>query len=389
MPRTNADPIVVVGGGMSGASVAYHLSERVDREIVVFERQSLASETTTKAASHIGYWGGETGAIARMKQYGIELFNEILGERETGIETHVMGRLGLATTEAGADRLASEALCANDEASSNAAIVEYLSGDELPGAILSPELDFENVEGGIYRPNIVYSHPYKIALELVDRARDNGVTVQVNTEVTDISVSEGQVSGVETEDTFVKTDAVVCAAGPWNVELLRNVDIELPVEHSLGSVLLLRLDEPLKSTLPSVKHVETDLYLRQHGNDRIFVGHRPDHTEEVDPDRTSDKVSRELVLTAAEVLPELVPVLEDADLEEEWVGVRTMVADRDPIGGGTGIEGLYLTVYNGDGIMLAPAAGRIIARLIDRGETPEYYEDVSLSRFDGHRDVFR
>jgi len=382
-------PIVVVGGGISGASVAYHLSERTDRAVVVYDRQSLASETTTKSAAFVGYYGGENGARLRMKREGIAEYNDLLGEPRTQVQTNLSGRVDVATTEAGAKRLRETAAELRAAAESNASLVEYYSGADVASTILAPEVDLDRVTGAIYRPNIVYTRPHEIAFEYVERATENGVTFQPNTAVEEILVDGGAVRGVVTEAETVETETVVCAAGPWSVELLRDVGIDLPVEHSLGSVLMLRPSTPLADTFPSLKHVESGLYFRQSHNETIFVGHRPDETAEVDPDRVGEKVSRELVATASTVVPELVPSLFDAELEEEWVGVRTMAADRDPIVGGTAVDGLFLTVYNGDGIMLAPAAGKLVADQIVDGVVPPYYEEVSLARFPGQTDTFR
>jgi sarcosine oxidase subunit beta len=385
----SSKPVVVVGGGITGASVAYHLSDRTDREVVVYERQSLASETTTKSAAFVGYYGGEAGARRRMKRYGIELYNDLLCERETGVETHLAGRIGVATTRDGAAALREEAARLNEAAESAASTVTYLPGDDVAGALLAPALNTEPVRGAIYRPNIVYTHPYEAANVLFERARERGATVRVNREVTEIVTEAGRATGVVTGNGFEEADAVVCAAGPWNVDLLEDAGVDLPVEHSLGSVLRLRADDPLGSTIPSVKHVESGLYARQDRNGAVFVGHVPEETERRDPDAVGERVARELAATAAEVLPELVPAWADADVEEEWVGVRTSVADGAPIVGGTDVEGVHVVVHNGDGIMLAPAAGRIVADLIADGVAPDYYDAVSVSRFDGLDDASR
>jgi sarcosine oxidase subunit beta len=83
----------------------------------------------------------------------------------------------------------------------------------------------------------------------------------------------------------------------------------------------------------------------------------------------------------------LVPYLYDSGIEEQWVGLRGLTPDSNPIVGWTDVEGVSVVAYNATGIQHAPAAGWILGRQLLDGDPTEYYEDVSISRFDGHTDV--
>lgn len=381
-------PIVVVGGGLSGACVAWHLRRLGDRPVRVLERQSLAAETTAKSAGFVGFYGGESGAALALKRASMETYNELLRDPDASLEAFRSGRLELATTADGAAALEAAAASLTAEAGTDAAVTRYVPGEELPGAMLLPEVALADVEGALYRPNIAVTRPQQLAYAVIERARAAGATFAVNTTVEAVRVSEGRVAGVATADEVVETDAVVIAAGPWTPSLARTAGVDLPLSHSLGPVLRLEPSRPLRGSFPSLKHTESGLYLRQEPDGTVFVGQRPGSQGERDPDATSDAVPEELVSEAASLVPELVPALADATVVDEWVGVRTLTPDGTPVVGGTGVEGLAVLAYNANGVMTAPGAGALVARGVLAGETPPYYPGVSLGRFDGYADAW-
>jgi sarcosine oxidase, subunit beta len=378
-------PIVVVGGGIVGSSIAYHLSNKSDQPVIVLERQSLSSETTTKSAAFVGYYGGETDARIQMKQYGIKLFNKIVHEPRTQVSTHVGGRINIATTKEGSQILEENAQ--SDRISAKGAIVEYFDGESLSGSILSPDLNFNNIKGAIYRPNISYTRPVELGFEFAERAKSNGVEFRTNTKVEKVNVEGDNVTSVKTTENTIQTNTVICAAGPWTPALIKSAGIEVPVEHSIGPVLILENDS-IKNTIPSIKHEESGLYLRHDTGGRFFLGHRPSSGQVYDPDRIADKVEMDFKQMVSETLPTIIPAMADADIHEEWVGLRTLTPDPNPIIGCTNVDGLYMTAFNGDGIMLAPAAGKIIASQVIDNNPTKYYPNVSLSRFNGFEDTF-
>lgn len=402
----------VVGGGIVGASVAYHLGERTDDPVVVYERDGLAAETTFKSTSMVGVGG--PAPHYRMKQYGFRLYNEFLADPESDAEYTQSGRLRVAVDDENAARL--ERLDARTAADQPAPaesdeewrgvdarkfahdLTTYVPGDELRETLVVPPLDTNAVAGALYRP--MYGHvrsddrtlgPRELALEFVERARDDGVTFETGTEVTGIETSEGQVSGVEIDgDRVEPADAVVCAAGPWNAELAATAGIDLPIEHTLSPVYALELDDPLPYTLPTIKSHESSVGLHRKRDDRILVTYTPSEAEgqaTYDLAAVGDAELDAFRETALEWAERLVPRLADATLADEWVGVGTSTPDGNPIVGWTEVEGLSLAATM-IGIQLAPAVGEIVARQLVDDDPTDYYDAVSISRFDGHTDVF-
>jgi len=379
------NPIGIVGGGITGASAAYHLADRSDRDVVVFERDTIASRTTAKSAAYVGFRGGHTRVQRDLMRYGIELYNEFIGESTTNAFYRSLGGLDLATTSAGRDSLRSRYRDARSE-DGGERFVEYFDGDSVGESLLLPSVTLEAVRGALFWPNYGYVNPTELAFEFVERAEQAGAEFRVNTPVADVERSDGG-HLVRTDDGSVTVDHLVLAAGPWNAELAGRLGIELPIGFSLAPGLL--LEDTSDSSYPSLNHYESGVYLRQHHNDRVFVGHYQgnyDEGFEGDPE-VPDDVPSDIVDRMIDTLQALVPYLYDSGIEEQWVGLRSLTPDSDPIIGWTDVEGVSVVSYNATGIQHAPAAGRILAEQILDGEPTRYYEDVSLSRFEGYTDV--
>jgi sarcosine oxidase subunit beta len=380
------NPIGIVGGGITGASVAYHLARRSERDVVVFERDAIASRTTAKSAAYVGFRGGHTPVQRALMRYGIELYNDLIAESTTNAFYRRLGGLDLATTAAGRKTLRSSYRAARSDDDADDRFVRYFEGERVGESLLLPPVELETVRGALFWPNYGYVNPSELAFEFADRAENAGAEFRVNSRVDDIVCSDGD-PVVHVGGEPVVLDHLVLAAGPWNAELADTVGLDLPLRFSLAPGLV--LEDPSESSYPSLNHHESGVYLRQHHNDRVFVGHyQGDYAEapKQAPD-VPDEVPGRIVDEVIETLRTLVPYLYDSGIEEQWVGLRGLTPDSNPIVGWTDVEGMSVVAYNATGIQHAPAAGRILARQLLDGDPTEYYEDVSISRFDGHTDV--
>ena len=387
----------IVGGGIVGLSIAYHLSRGSDAEVVVYERnEELGGETTARSGASFGWYGD--AAQREMKRYGWRLYNEMLADPRSDAAPRYVhtGSLKLTTTEDGARLLRSMLDSESDTPVSKTMQgpeddqITYLNGEEIKQTLFAPELDHEPVVGGVYRPNFGYAEPVALTYEFAARARDHGARFELGTEIRDVTVSEGKVSSIETPDERVAVDHVVCAAGPWNVAFADKVGIDLPVGHTLGPSLRVRARDAPATAPPLITHEESGAFCRRNPDGTYYLGHRPRNPDVVDPynpDEVIDDVPDDLRDIIRENIGQLIPHLADAEVIDERVAVRSDVTDDRPIIGWTSVDGFSIAAFDSSGIQLAPATGRIVADQLLNDEPTEFYDAVSITRFDGYEDV--
>lgn len=376
----------IVGGGIAGTSVAYHLAEQGIDDVVVFERDEIGSRTTAKSFGLFGTYGNRTQF--ELKRYAMWLYNRLARETD-GIDYDHIGHLSVATSSRVADNferaVKGEAHDAGVFATGgNRTSVRYIPGGEIEDRVFLPALDTTDVEGAVYRPEVGYFEPVALTAAMADRARDGGVVFQEGAEVTDLLVDGEQVVGLKVDGARVTADSVVLAAGPWTPTLAKSIGIDLPVRHTIAPVLVLDPGER-PQTLPSVKHHETDVNVRGNVADgTVYVGsHRGNHDqgERLDPAEVSSSVPADVRIEMFAAIERLLPALGDAPVVDEWVGVRSLTPDGDPIVGETAIDGLFVVAFNTSGIQLSPGVGRTVAAQVTGKKSTKWGTTLSLDRF--------
>jgi glycine/D-amino acid oxidase-like deaminating enzyme len=378
---TEAGRVIVVGAGIAGASAADHLARETEREVLVLERGAEpAEETTARSGAFVGFWGHESAACVPLLRYGIRYYGRLLSATGTTARFVHGGRLRLATTAAGDDALRTDFESAFDRpirgsttsaTATKGAPVQYLSGETLDGTLVLPGLATDEVTGALYSPGVGYvDDPAALARAVLDRARAGGATVETDTTVTGLLTEGGRVTGVRTTGGPRPSDAVVAAAGPWNRRLLDTAGVTLPVRNTRGPMLALDTDE---HGLPALYHEESGVYTRSNRDGSLFVGHFPGQYGDasvLDPDAVGDHVPDARRDSSLDVVGRLCPGTRGASVADEWVGVRTVTPDGDPIIGPTDVDGLSVLAFNANGIQYAPAAGPLVAAAVG-GFDPE------------------
>ncbi|MFO7927610.1 MAG: NAD(P)/FAD-dependent oxidoreductase [Halobacteriota archaeon] len=369
------ETIAIVGGGIAGASVAYHLSERTDASITVFERNAVGAETTARSTAVFRQMGDS--ALDPMKRYGMRLYNGFLSEPRANPRHQLIGRFEVATDDEHAAPLRAA------EPPTGA----YFEGEELEDVALVPELETDAVTGALYNPNAGVFSPVELTHEFVERARENGVEFLSNTEVADIETDDGGVAAVRTAEERCPTTRVVCAAGPWNLAVGRLAGLELPLRHTLAPIARLEPTTELPHPLPNIKHGASGYYFLGQPDGTVLVGHSPgsyaDAGTEYEPETVPDTVPDEVRSGMTDAIERFLPSLLDAEIVEEWVGIRSLTPDGRPIVGPTAVDGFSIVAFNSEGIQLAPATGRVITANLTDETPPDYADVVSPSRFDG------
>ena len=201
--------VVVIGGGVAGASCAYHLAKFGWRDTVLLERDQLTSGTTWHAAGLMGQLGA-TSVITKLRKYSLDLYKEL--EKTTGLSTGLKqnGAITVATTNERMQELLRQATTAQ---LSNVE-VEVLNRKRIKE--LYPVIRDEDLIGGVYMPKDGQADPVGVTNVLAKAAKMEGVKIFEKTPVKKIILKNNKISGVKTEDGIIECEYVVLATGMWS-----------------------------------------------------------------------------------------------------------------------------------------------------------------------------
>jgi sarcosine oxidase subunit beta len=356
--------VVIIGGGIVGASVAFHLAERGCTDVIVVERE---------VAQGLGSTGKATGSVRAqfatainigMSRYSIDFFTRF--EEATGYDCgyEPAGYLFVATSAAQFDYLKRTRARQLAEGLTN---VELVGADEIARRV--PGLRTDDVLGGSFCQTDGFIAPLKVLEGFTARAAERGVRVWTETEVTGIEVEGGRVARVQTTRGRISTRAVVNASGAWAAETARMAGVEIPVVPLRRQLVSVKPAAPVPAGLPMVIDMSNGFHFRPEARDLASPGLLlacPDEEEtpgfkmDFDPAFTV-KVFRR----ARERVPHL---LDGATLNESRcrAGLYELTPDHHAIiGEAPGVGGLFLANgFSGHGVMHSPATGRILAELI-------------------------
>ena len=354
--------VVIIGGGIVGSSIAYHLTEQGCANVLVIEREAHQGKGSTGKSM-----GGVRAQFAtpiniEMSLYSIDFFanfDEIVGH-PADYRPH--GYLFVATTERHLNYLK-----ANHERQRALGLknVEFVSREDIVGFV--PQLRADDIVGGTFCPTDGFVDPHSVMMGFMLRARERGARLWLNTSVTGIDVEHDHVTGVRTSRGLVATRAVVNAAGPWASAVAGMAGVNLPVKPLRRQLVPTEPFEGLPKRFPMVVDMSTGFHFRREGLRILLAWNDPQETigfkTEFDPSFI------EKILTRAS---ERVPSLAEAEVNPQraWAGLYEMTPDHHSIiGEANGVGGLYFANgFSGHGVMHSPATGRLISELILHNE---------------------
>jgi glycine cleavage system aminomethyltransferase T/glycine/D-amino acid oxidase-like deaminating enzyme len=359
---------VVVGGGVIGTSIAYHLALLGGSDVVLLERKQLTSGTTWHAAGEV-VSGGTTEDALWMARYSAELYARL--EEETGLSTgfRKCGYLQLATTERADENFRRETAYMRSVGMTK----EILSASEV--ADLVPLMRTDDVIHGFWTPDEGRANPVDVTMSLAKGARQRGVRVLENTEVTDFVLDRGRVVGVRTERGDVECEKVVLAAGLWGRELAAKAGVTVPLQAAEHYYLL---TEPIPGvtpeSVPVIEDSEAYGYYREEGSG-LLVG----MFEPVGKAWALDGTPRDSAFAVLppdwdrlapflEVAMRRFPALEDAGIRTLFCGPESFTDDISPmLGESPEVANLYVACgLNSVGILSGGGLGHMMAQwLID------------------------
>jgi len=350
--------VVIVGGGAMGASTAFHLTQLGLTDIVLLERETLASGSTSKSAGGIRAQFADELNI-RIALRSIAEFDAFEGLTGAACDFEHTGYVFLLDTEDDAARFR-EALALQERLGVPS---RELSLDEL--AALFPPLSTEGLIAATYCPLDGKATPEAVVTGYADAARRAGARIRQGEEVTAIEVEDGRVHSVETSRGRIATGTVVCAAGAWSPEIARLAGLDLPVRGEPRWTHYTPERGGLPDVIPLTCDFSTGFYYHGEGPGLAFGGR--------------EQTLEELAVHAARRLP----VLEELPITGSWWGYYEMSPDHNAIvGEASGLSRfLYATGFSGHGFQQAPAVGEHLAELITGREPTLDLSPFTLDRF--------
>jgi len=366
--------VIVVGAGVVGTSVAFHLAER-GIDTLVLDREGPAAGSTSRSGALIRAHY-PTALEADLAWESLTEYFEPWGERVGG---------GCGFTRTGFAYLVGEtnveALRHNVALQRGVGVETQLIGPEELG-VLDPSLRTDGVTLAAHEPRGGYADPIATALGFLNAAEALGARFE-RRRVTALLERGGEVYGVQTGEGPVEAEIVVLAAGAWSVPLAGSVGLDLRIRPARVSVALFERPYELPTHLTVIDTTE-GFYARPAAESATLVGSR-DSLEWLDgPDEPTPEPDAAFVAQASRRVGHRIPALANAPYRSGRSGILDMTPDGRPILGPAGPEGLFLaTGWSGTGFKKAPAAGAEVARWISDGvpKRPEL-ESYHLDRFE-------
>ena len=358
MDRVTTADVVIVGGGVVGLSIAYHLAKRGCTRVAVLEQNALGSGSTGRSVGGIRQQFSTTVNV-QLSRLSLQEFRHFQDEMGVSPGLRQDGYLFLATTPEEAAYFWD-----NVEMQRNLGVpVEYMA----PAQILDllPQLNIADVAAATFCPTDGHGDPYAVAMGYAEQARARGVQIYQQTEVVAIEREKGRVVSVATPQGKIQTRTVVNAAGPWAATIGHMVEVKLPIQPFRRQYFMTDVFADLPERLPMVIDFRTHFYFRREGPG-ILLG----MTDVGEPPSFNTAVDWGFLEATVQQATHRCPVLERATIKQAIAGLYDTTPDDNPILGRIpDIEGFICAAgFSGHGFMHAPATGLLIAELILDGE---------------------
>lgn len=363
---------IIIGGGVVGASVAYHLAERGANDVLILEREAVQGKGSTGAATGGVRSQFETEVNIRMSLYSIDFFRN--WDYETGYQPR--GYLFFATAE---DQF--EYLKRNVETQRSLGVkgVEIVDTEKIQRIV--PGMNCGDILGGSFGANDGFIDPLAVMQGFTEGATSRGVKIETETTAVSVVTEGDRVVGVETDKGLISCENVVVCTGAWAKLLAATAGIELPVEPLRRQIVWAISDEPLPANLPMVIDLGSGFHFRpakDSTHELMFAFPDPD-----EPPSFSRELDDAFVEKIRQRARERAPWLYDTSVVKEKcrVGLYEISPDHHAILGGCDIAGLYFANgFSGHGVMHSPATGRALAEIILEGGAS--FLDVSMLSLD-------
>ncbi len=367
--------VVIIGAGIVGASIAYHLAARGCADVVILEKESVeVSGSTARSAAGVRHqFSSRTNIL--LSKYSIERFRHFSTEVGGHAELHQYGYLFLFN-DAQKWHAYQPTIALQRELGVNVATL-----DPTEAASFIPELNISDLVGATFCPDDGFVDPHGIAMGYLARARELGVRLLRATPATGFEIANGKVQAVSTPEQRWTCDVVVNAAGPYAGEVAALAQLDVPIKPYRRNIYVTEPFPALPRTIPLTIDMATGAYIRKE-NENVLLG----LSRKDEPASHSTSVDWDWLDTVLEAMLNRFPILERAGLSERqsWAGSYEITPDHLPILGRMPAVSNWVNAagFSGHGVMHAPATGLLIAEEILDGQAHSIdISELRIERF--------
>lgn len=373
--------VVIVGGGVIGCSVAYHLTKLGIKDVVLLERKALTCGTTWHAAGLVPTLRA-TYNMSMLAKYSAGLYEGL--EAETGQATGFVrnGSLSVATT--------AERLTELKRGASMAKLCGFPCDVVNPKQAreLWPLLNIEDIVGGVYLPLDGVVNPVDVTQALAKGARMGGARILENTKVLDIKIKAGKVAGVVTEHGDIDAEFVVNCAGMWARNFGKKAGVNIPLHAAEHYYVVTESMPGITGVLPTLRDLDYCNYFKTDAGKLLIGTFEPNAVpwgHEGIPDSFSfDQLPADLdhLEPYLEAAIRRIPALENTGLQVFFNGPESFTPDdRYHLGEAPELRNYFVAAgFNSVGIQSAGGAGKVLAEWIAKGHAPMDLWDVDIRR---------
>ena len=353
--------VVIIGGGIMGASIAYNLACRGAKDIILLERSYLTSGATGRCGAGIRQqWGTEMNCV--LSRESVRIFETLAEELEYpyGIDYRQNGYLLLAYSEKEKEQFAKNVALQNSLGISTRLVSSAEARD------IVPHLNTDGLLGAAYGPTDGHANPFHTTFAYARAAQRLGVTLYRDTEVLAVKKEKGRICRVVTSRGSIDCEIVVNTAGGHAALIGEMVGITLPVYPKRHQIMV---SEPVEHfQVPMIISIFHHFYIQQTSHGSFLLGQGDPH----EPKGDNINPSWQFAVKLAARISAILPPLENLNIVRQWAGLYDMSPDAQPIlGESPEVLGFFTAAgFSGHGFMIAPYTAKLMAQAII-GEKPE------------------
>jgi sarcosine oxidase subunit beta len=356
-PLPERASVVIVGGGVLGTSIAFHLAEAGVPDVVLIERGELGGGSTSRAAGGVrAQFSDELNILLGARS--LEAFTRFAHRPGQEIDLHQVGYLFLLSRPQDVEEFEG-AVALQNSLGVNSRMIDVAEAKRL-----SPMIETDGLLAAAYSPDDGHCTPESVVLGYATAARRAGAVLRTGTRVVGFERRGDRLAKVVTDQGSIAADTVVCAAGAWSAGVGELAGIALPVQPVRRQVMFTQPLPGLAPVVPFTIDFATSFYFHREGRGLLFGMSDPDQEPGFHLDYSQDWMPR-----LGEAIGARAPGLLDVGLIPGWAGLYEVTPDHNALIGRAKdpVNFVYATGFSGHGFLQAPAVGEVVRDLcLDR-----------------------